>query len=139
MGTIMRTTSVTFAVLLLGGSAVAQENPQEVTRKSNGEIQFAHYPSGSLARGEQGTVGIEVTTDNQGRLRSCAVYKSSGFPALDNATCDLLISHLKMKPWLPPNGGGGARRQQGQVTWALPKDYEGPIAKPSEQKARKPK
>lgn len=129
----MRTTSVTFAVLLLAGSAIAQETPQEVTRRTNGEIQFANYPRGSLARGEQGTVGIEVTTDKQGRLRSCAVSKSSGFPALDDATCDLLISHLKMKPWLAPNGGGVVKRQQGQIIWALPKDYKGPIAKPAEQ------
>lgn len=120
-----------FALLLLAGAATAQETPQEVTRRTNGEIQFANYPRGSLARGEQGTVGIDVTTDRQGRLRSCAVSKSSGFPALDEATCDLLITHLKMKPWLAPNGGGVVTRQQGQIIWALPKDYKGPIAKPA--------
>jgi protein TonB len=135
----MRSMPAAFAVLLLSGAAIAQESPQEVTRRTNGEIQFANYPRGSLARGEQGTVGIDVTTDGQGRLRSCAVSKSSGFPALDEATCDLLISHLKMKPWLAPNGGGVVKRQQGQIIWALPIDYKGPIAKPAASIAFKAK
>ena len=123
--------AATVALLLPAGMAGAQEPQAEVIRRTNGEIVFANYPRGSLKRGEQGVVGIDVTTDQQGRLRSCQVARSSGFPALDEATCDLLIAHLKMKPFLAPNGGGIVRHQQGQIVWALPAGYKGPVAVPA--------
>ena len=91
--------------------------------RENDRIQFAAYPPGSLKRGEQGVVGINVLTDQQGRLRECSVTKSSGYRDLDRASCDLLLDHMKMQPYLAPGGGGVVRRQDGQVVWKLPPGY----------------
>jgi TonB family protein len=99
-------------------------------RRANGKIQFAHYPRDALRRGEQGVVGIKVTTDAQGRLRDCAVSKSSGYASLDEAACDLLIEHAAMKPYLSPDGRGVVRHQDGQVVWQLPEGYK-PVATPA--------
>ena len=91
--------------------------------RTNDKIQFAAYPRESLRRGEEGVVGINVLTDSQGRLRDCAVTKTSGYRALDEASCDLLLEHMRMRPYLAPNGGGVVRRQDGQVVWKLPPGY----------------
>lgn len=109
---------------LLASPAAAQD----YVRKTNGDIQFANYPLESLKRGEEGTVGIRVRLDIKGRLRSCEVVKSSGFAALDAASCDLLIANARMKPFLDPNGRKVEKEADGQVVWKLPADRQARIA-----------
>ena len=104
-----------------GAQTVADDHAAMV--RTNEKIQFAAYPPGALRRGEEGIVGINVLTDAQGRLRECSVVKSSGYRDLDQASCDLLLDHMKMKPYLAPGGGGIVRRQDGQVVWKLPSGY----------------
>ncbi|WP_374942544.1 energy transducer TonB [Sphingomonas sp.] len=100
-------------------------------RERNDRIQFANYPRDALRRGEEGVVGISVTTDKQGRLRDCVVSVSSGFPTLDRASCDFLIDHARMRPYLAPNGGGIVRHQQGRVVWKLPPGGPRAVAVPA--------
>jgi TonB family protein len=97
-------------------------------RKSNGDIQFANYPRESLQRGEEGVVGIKVRLDRQARLLSCAVSKSSGYAALDAASCDLLIANARMKPFLNPDGRKVEKEAEGQVVWKLPADRAAALA-----------
>lgn len=44
-----------------------------------------YYPLGARLRGEEGVVKVEVCVGQDGRVLDCAVAKSSGYPALDNA------------------------------------------------------
>ena len=44
-----------------------------------------YYPAGSRARGEEGTVKVEVCVGTDGCALNCTVVQSSGFSALDNA------------------------------------------------------
>ena len=46
------------------------------------------YPLGSRLRGEEGVVKVEVRVDAGGHPLNCAVVKSSGFLALDDAALD---------------------------------------------------
>lgn len=101
-------------------TASADDPALQALREKNARVQLANYPRGALRRGEQGTVGISVTVDRQGRLRECAVSKSSGFASLDEATCDFLFSHAQIAAYVAPGGGGPTTRQEGQVVWTLP-------------------
>lgn len=44
-----------------------------------------YYPLGARLRGEEGVVKVEVCVGSNGHVLDCAVAKSSGFAALDNA------------------------------------------------------
>ena len=131
------------AACMIGGApAAAQSEPTagaidpalQAMREKNARIQLANYPPAALRRGEQGSVGISVLVDRQGRLRECAVSKSSGSAALDEATCDFLFSHAQIAAYVAPGGGGSVTRQEGLVVWQLPAGVRAqaqPVAAPA--------
>lgn len=47
-----------------------------------------YYPLGARLRGEEGIVKVEARVGDNGCVLNCAVIKSSGFPALDDAAMD---------------------------------------------------
>src|SRR3982750_4369737 len=53
-------------------------------------ISEADYPPYALQLGQQGNVGVALTIGEDGRVTSCFVEKSSGYPVLDGTTCRLL-------------------------------------------------
>ncbi|MEH3107688.1 MAG: TonB family protein [Sphingomonas fennica] len=57
-------------------------------------ITDADYPE--AAAGAQGTVVTEVIPSATGRLSHCTVIRSSGHPALDRATCPLLMRRARL-------------------------------------------
>jgi protein TonB len=56
------------------------------------------YPAIAQARGEQGTVRAELAVDDRGRVTGCSIRQSSGFAALDNATCRILQRRARFTP-----------------------------------------
>jgi TonB family protein len=59
-------------------SAIAACDPQVVASPT-------HFPIQSRARGQQGTVELEVTVDESGRVSSTEIVRSSGSGFLDRA------------------------------------------------------
>lgn len=111
------------AIMLPECAALAQTADQaEAVRRTSDQIQFSQYPPESMRRGEEGDVGVRVTTDRKGRMTGCQVTKSSGYLALDSASCDLLLTYGQTKPYLGPDGRSIVRVQDGQVVWRLPAD-----------------
>jgi TonB family protein len=108
------------AVIAIMGSAAQAVAPLPGT--ANAAMMLHYYPHQSLARGESGTVGFRLTVDRRGRPMRCAVTASSGFGALDVATCDMLVETATLSAkaggkTVPP----GAR--DGHVNWRLPPGY----------------
>jgi protein TonB len=56
------------------------------------------YPSPSLRACEQGSVAVRVTIDDGGRVRACDVAQSSGFPRLDEKTCEVAMRRWRYNP-----------------------------------------
>lgn len=81
-----------------------------------------NYPAESLARGEQGVVGFAVELDRDANIDSCVVTKSSGYPRLDDATCDLLVRFAHFPP-AETAGKRVATTRTGQLEWMLPDQY----------------
>jgi len=104
--------------LLLMGFAPEKVQEQAYREAGNGEIVFKSYPPASLRAGEHGTVGFEVALFKDGRLRSCAVTKSSGFTRLDDATCDMIVRYAQFNSAEARLNARGMLN--GQVRWELP-------------------
>jgi len=114
----------TFACVMMMsvGTAFPAAAQEPDVRRTDNQIQFSHYPPESLRRGEEGVVGVRVTTDRKGNMTDCQVAKTSGYLALDNASCELLLTYGRTNPYLGPDGRTVVRVQDGQVLWQLPPD-----------------
>ncbi len=67
-------------------------------------VTLEDYPPAALADGQEGPVQVRLDVDTQGRVKTCTVLGSSGFPALDDGTCEILSRKARFKPRLDENG-----------------------------------
>jgi TonB family protein len=107
--------SVCLAALALPAAAAAPAGG----RGAEANAALATYPRESLARGEQGTVLYHVVIDPRGHPTECEVTASSGFPRLDDATCQMLMDRALFTP--SENGRGRHVRSSydGKVIWRI--------------------
>lgn len=83
-------------------------------------ISEADYPPYALQLGEHGNVSVALTIGEDGRVTSCFVEKSSGYPVLDATTCRLLRMRAR---FIPARDGAGNPVPSGfrqSVGWRLP-------------------
>ena len=108
------------AGLMAAVPAFAQgPDASSVRNAMNWETLVKLYPPRALAAREQGMVGFVVTLDSKGQPTHCRVTRSSGFPLLDQETCQLITLHAVFKP---ANGISASQTSthQGVVNWRLP-------------------
>ena len=77
------------------------------------------YPIESLKRGEQGTVGYELTIDKKGRPKGCRVIKTSGSIRLDSTTCSILMQRARFRPARDNYGNPVEDIYRGEINWRL--------------------
>jgi len=58
----------------------------------------ADYPAKAWLEGAEGTVGYQINVDAEGKATRCFVDSSSGEPALDKATCAILMARAQFEP-----------------------------------------
>ena len=63
-----------------------------------------NYPAAALRYQLQGTVGVRVIVDTQGRVSQCFVTRSSGHAVLDEAACDGMVRFALFNPALDHAG-----------------------------------
>lgn len=92
---------------------------KSVRDAKNTEVLMSKYPPRALAAGEQGPVFFRVRLDTNGHPLSCEVTQSSGYPRLDQETCDLILLHAEFKS---PTGGSvnSSSIHEGAVNWKIP-------------------
>ncbi len=110
----------------------AKETPAQTAARDaeNRAFVLKHYPPRARAAGEQGRVFFTMTLDRDGRLRSCEVTKSSGYPRLDDETCELMVAHGVFKPVRDESGLVKNPVHHGAINWTLP---EGAATMPAPQ------
>ena len=64
--------------------------------------RFKRYPVDAREHGEQGLAKVAFTIDHDGHLLASHIVQSSGSPALDQETLDMLTRAQPMPP--PPQG-----------------------------------
>jgi TonB family protein len=105
--------------LIAAVPAVAQAPAANTANAAGWDTLMKLYPPRALAAREQGTVGFIVKLDSKGHPTECQVTKSSGFPRLDQETCDLVTLHAVFKP-VAGISGSQVSTHQGAVHWRLP-------------------
>lgn len=100
--------------------------PPVISKQANAKgnaaswVSSDDYPSASLRNEEQGNVAIAFEIDTQGKVQNCRVTKSSGFPALDDATCKLVTRRGKYSPALDASGSPIASSGNLRFSWRIP-------------------
>jgi protein TonB len=112
-----------FAMMAAAWLAHALDAPKPAMRaRANLSEYFStdDYPETAARRGIEGTTGFRLDIGPDGRVTNCTVTNSSGDPALDSATCSVLLSRAEYSPARDGDGRAIAGTDQGRVTWRLP-------------------
>lgn len=92
-------------------------------------ITPADYPADARAARAEGTVELSWTVGRDGRVAACRIDKSSGHPALDTATCRLLVARGRYNAVSPT--GPDLRRFSTAYAWRLPPVPDSEVASPA--------
>lgn len=110
-----------FLALLLGASTPEAPSAEAAARDANNwDVILSQYPERARAAGEQGPVGFKVTLDRDGYASACEVTHSSGYPQLDNETCQLILNRAVFKGVRDGDGRKVSSVHEGVVNWKLP-------------------
>ena len=112
---------ITAALAVIAAPVVAETPDSKSVRDArNAEVVLSKYPPRALAAGEQGPVFFKVQLDAKGHPKSCQVTKSSGFPRLDQETCDLILLHAEFKSSNGAVSVNGSSVHEGVINWKIP-------------------
>lgn len=81
------------------------------------------YPANALRLGQEGVTRFQLTIGTDGKVQSCEITVSSGYPALDQAACTNLRKRGKFVTATGPDGAAVPGTYSNVVRWTLPKDY----------------
>ncbi|HZG10013.1 MAG TPA: energy transducer TonB [Allosphingosinicella sp.] len=85
----------------------------------SGGIGTRDYPRRAIESRASGTVYLRFTVTPQGRVRDCAVTRSSGSGDLDRVTCALIERRFRYRPARDAVGRPVAETIRGQHLWEL--------------------
>jgi TonB family protein len=109
------------ALLLAAGPSFATPTQESSPRTvSNWDVMLSQYPARAREAREQGPVGFRVMLDREGYASECVVTSSSGFPALDDETCRLIMTRGEFKGINDSNGRRTNAVFEGVLNWRLP-------------------
>jgi TonB family protein len=107
------------SALLIGFSGAAWSAEPSPSNPSPWETFLKFYPPRAIAAREEGAVGFKVSLDSKGLVAGCEVTHSSGYPRLDDETCQIIALHAQFKP--DPNiSSSQVRTHEGLIAWKLP-------------------
>jgi len=94
--------------------------PARVSNNQGTWVTQGDYKSSWIARNYEGTVGYRLSVGAGGRVDGCAITKSSGVSALDEATCQLITRRARFDPAMNAQGRATGGSYSGAVRWQLP-------------------
>jgi len=80
------------------------------------------YPSRDLREGNQGRVSFSLGIGVNGRVESCRITASSGFPGLDAATCANVGKRARFEAAMDDTGAKVPGTYSGTIRWVIPRD-----------------
>lgn len=87
-------------------------------------ISKEDYPASAVTALQEGVSLFNLDIDDVGRVRSCAITSSSGYPALDQQSC-ALARKWTFEPARDLNGMAASGRTSHNIRWRLPKGSTG--------------
>ena len=92
-------------------------------RPANSQSQWVttdDYPSRDIRAEHTGIARYRVVVGTNGKVSSCEIVKSSGWPGLDQATCVNVSKRAKFEPGTDENGAKAVDTYTGTVSWQIP-------------------
>ena len=78
------------------------------------------YPARDLREGNQGVTSFLLAIGTDGRVQSCQIIGSSGFPGLDRTTCDKITARARFEAATDGGGNRVAGSYRGSIHWVIP-------------------
>ena len=78
--------------------AAAQPLPDVSQPAVAGMMSSDDYPEEALRNDWQGDVIVDLRISAAGRVKSCRIHQSSGYPALDLKTCEIFLLRARFTP-----------------------------------------
>lgn len=78
------------------------------------------YPATAIRAEEQGRTQVRLAVTRNGRVRDCSVIASSGFAALDAATCRVLRERARFTPARDARGRRTEDSIPAAINWRIP-------------------
>lgn len=97
----------------------------KAARPSNdaaGWVTTDDYPTQEIRSGHQGAVRFQLAIDPRGRVSQCTILASSGYPALDQATCKYVTRRARFDPATDSDGILVGGTYSGTIRWVIPRD-----------------
>lgn len=101
-------------------SASAARRPQLLNRHFIDYFTPADYPDDALPLGGHAYVGFGLSVGPDGRVATRMITVASGSPALDQATCRVVLERARYRPALDAAGRPVNGRHGGGVIWQAP-------------------
>lgn len=89
------------------------------TRGPRWAISTDDYPPVARRAKQEGTTRYELAVDASGVPTSCKIIKSSGYQALDDRTCELVLKRARFNPARDDAGNAAPGSIRGLVGWDL--------------------
>lgn len=83
-------------------------------------VTQADYPTREINLGHEGVTRVRLSISPNGKVSGCDVTSSSGWPALDTATCNRLSAKGKFDPATDTSGAAASGSYNTSVKWQLP-------------------
>lgn len=80
------------------------------------------YPTSEIRLEHEGITRFRLSIDAAGKVTSCTVTQSSGWPVLDATACDKLQRRARFDPSVDSTGARVEGSYSSAVNWRLPKD-----------------
>jgi protein TonB len=80
-----------------------------------------NYPARALRDETEGTVGVRVTVNAEGRVSGCSVTSSSGSGVLDDAACADLTRYARFSPALDDAGNATTGSWSTRIVYRIPR------------------
>ena len=78
------------------------------------------YPEEAVRSRQQGSVLTRLIVGIDGRVADCIILDSSGYPALDRRTCEVLITRGRYQPALAASGEPVRGLASIRFYWSMP-------------------
>ncbi|MFM5931373.1 MAG: energy transducer TonB [Novosphingobium sp.] len=99
--------------------AIVPTKPAKPKGRPGEWVSRNDYPAQDLREGNEGTVRFRLGIGADGRVTSCTVTGSSGFPRLDAAACTKLAQRGRFEPATDETGAKMAGTWYSSVRWSI--------------------
>lgn len=87
---------------------------------TGGTISHTDYPRSAVEKGQYGATVVRITVGVDGRVSNCVPVVRTGWPALDDATCEYMTERFRFDPALDAEGKPVAATIIRTVRWDMP-------------------